>query len=53
MTIQLIFKDNQTFNNNANYKEEESMPLSKVTSSKITQSTLIFFKEFQTFYKVL
>ena len=52
MTIQLIFKDNQTFND-ANYKEEENMPLSKVTSSKITQSTLIFFKEFQTFYKVL
>ena len=51
MTIQLILKDNQTFND-ANYKEEESMPLSKITS-KITQSRLIFFKEFQTFYKVL
>ena len=52
MTIHLILIENQAFKY-ASYKEEESKPLNKITSSKITQSRVVFFKEFQTFYKVL
>ena len=50
MTIQLILLGNWTFKD-ANYNEEKSKPLSKITS-KVTRSKS-FFKEFQTLYKVL
>ena len=48
MTIQLALLDNQTFKD-ACYKEKESKPLHRITSSKVTRSGVIFSKNFKPF----
>lgn len=52
MSLNLILSNDQTLKE-ANYIDEESKPLNKITLSKVKRSRVIFFKEFQTFYKVL